>query len=550
VGADLLACRSDWVKDGKPIEMTLDPGLDPCLLEAQYVRDQVSGDALGIVLDGVSLAEDASEDSLWPDKASVLQTADLLEHPTERLQKWIDEVASAPAQAMAKKKDAKAKSRVNLKVQMKKWKAALGCKDPKKVLARKVPAVGGKVTGAKKKPSLSRKQLKKQAAFFKMKKQKAADETKGPLVGCRAVVVGEDVAVHWQGRTVVVCGERPDQLLAGWGEHEKLWLNKSSVRILTGKVEDEPQLPQPLKLPNPKVGMTILEKLADKGCRKLTEGSMLTDADMDAGLHELRLRYPLESLEQGVLMPTPAEVASYTIDASWWKNLEQEAAVATLALLVVHGSSHWALLVGLRASVAQPWVFQFWDSLPGLCAAEAQKTLDAFTKAVGQQAQLLPPVSGHLRQQDGWSCGLWVLQRCEQAVRAWLKKPQQPTERSALTMLSRLNVFLGWLDGLQAKAQAKAKAKAKAAAKAAASKPAPNKATTVSKASASKAAAPVSKAAPDKAEPPEQQFGCSKCKGSFLNPRVSKNGCMNCNPAKAMKWGLKKEAEGHPADSV
>ena len=151
----------------------------------------------------------------------------------------------------------------------------------------------------------------------------------------------------------------------------------------------------------------------------------------------------------------------------------------------------------------------------------ASQTLRLLLQAAQVERQPLPaPANASFRQSDGFSCGLWALAFLEQEWRLWQGEAPQALDRDLPSKAQRLNRFIQFV--LRAKELKAAKESALSGSQAEPEPPLP----------------PPSQPPPDPPaghdKPASPTYGCSRCNGS-------KTGCLDCNPAKMLRWAINKE---------
>ena len=208
----------------------------------------------------------------------------------------------------------------------------------------------------------------------------------------------------------------------------------------------------------------------DAGLEPLPDQAMSEGTSIHAAQLELRLRLPCDGLHQ--LPPAAVEVVSWpAFDAralspgdqkEYSENL-QKLSQALLVLAPVHTENpqHWTLLSARRQSRDQPWQLQYEDSLP----AQTDVGYQAATR-VARRLCLLPegqdlPKSLPGDQKDGWSCGLFVLQKSEIQIRRF--RGELPSVPPSIPQIrQRVNVWIQKLhEAVQPKFPPKAPANAR-----------------------------------------------------------------------------------------
>ena len=517
--------RSLWVEDGKPL-----PVEDRYQEEAKFLLESHQGEGLQLDLEVKGLVPEEEEEAVL----------ELHLHPLDRKAALELELSKLPSQAKVSKKLSKVQKWADRLKRSKRWKEALGKKTVEQRLKELVPQVKGK-----KKKKLS-KLLKKKGKASKVAKNKKKEEKKKAVV---ALADEEEKAGPWVGKKVRLVGENLLRYLRnkeGEVRRQKEEAGEELVEVQLGLVSCRWVKAAEVVEVKPGAlaafpGQLDFRKLSreDKGqvraalagpAVELKVGNYLESPEMAAALVELELRLrqaPSPGREQRsrpvLLSPVTTDLAlqqwatgSGTEEAqlSAWQ-LRNQVAGSELVLAPLHSAGppqHWTLLVLEREEAgAGEWKVRCYDSLQPRsepAAAQAANLVDLL------QAGVLPgELSSRREQTDGHSCGWFCLMWAEEELREWrgeTRKLLEPAEREKVSYLNRL------FGSCQGRARGR----------------------EVSEAVVPAEAPPL----PPPAEVPQtaarvEEFGCSRC-------RWNKRGCLQCNPAKAIEYGMKKEKEG------
>ena len=116
---------------------------------------------------------------------------------------------------------------------------------------------------------------------------------------------------------------------------------------------------------------------------------------------------------------------------------------ARFVQMAICQNAHYVLLQASRPLTSSPWKLFYYDPLPEQlpdCWAAAQNV--AWYLGLLPEENELPDSPGG-QQQDGWSCGLWVLQEQEHQLRQLWRNEPTSSKVPIYQILHRLNDFIG-----------------------------------------------------------------------------------------------------------
>ena len=182
---------------------------------------------------------------------------------------------------------------------------------------------------------------------------------------------------------------------------------------------------------------------------------------------------------------------------------------------------HWSLLTFARQPELQVFYADHLQVEQKTTQEAAQAALTAVLPA--GSAGALPARCNRRYQPDGWSCGLWIIQQAERQLRQHMGFSQKAFVYDTEQLASGLQDWLMHL--LHEQSERKA-------VKAVRSEPPPLPPPAAPPEGCQAVGAGSQTAVPPAGKKAGGQYGCAKC-------RQSKTGCLNCNPAKQMKWAEK-----------
>ncbi len=330
-------------------------------------------------------------------------------------------------------------------------------------------SLGALVPGCQKRhPKMSLgKTLKAALKKAVKKKTERAAKADGPLVGQRVRLVSEatpatlknseqTVLKHWlkPGRVEVMAAGSLRQFSTG------------DIYVLTGKEVPgfEDKLPDLRKVVDSQKREAIA--LAGGELQFVQTGQQLESPELQASWLEIVARLqqkdsetrkhlhwidctalqPALCLPQVDLQPDKAELQELLKVLAPVKASK----TAELILCPVHSPGHWTLL-SLEKADTGAWTVTFWDSLvPGsarghTAASRTLAVLQTCLKPEGPELTEAPQASCYVRQTDGWSCGVWVLQTAEMLVRQLRGEGRRAWSTTLADRVSQMNKWLASL---------------------------------------------------------------------------------------------------------